>query len=459
MKTLFWALIGLCLCAGMARPQYVDESLDVGGRAVGSLAYNSSAGVVYGCSQETYYFFAISCDSHKVISRIYRDMPMYIAYASRVNKVYFTQRTDDIDSVIVVDGTAHRYLKGIPLLWATVPVYDSVSNRLYVSCDGENEVGVIDCATDSVIARIHVGSGPVWMDLNAQGRKLYTRNDDGESVSIIDLETNTVIRTIRLGGVPSAGCFSAAVNKYYCGINGIVVVDGAGDTVVARVDLPLGCAVNSMVAVGSVVLAGLSVGNQGWVYAVDAVSDTVVSTLRVGREALSLVSSQRSGLVYVADAVDDDLYVITPDGSRVLAIVPMARDPFALQPVAPLSQIYVGHLGSSQVYIVRDSLTGVSEPAVCPYGPLPTFAATPNPFSSVTTIRCVARHAASAEVHIVSSDGRLLRRLVSSGEPSGAPTTYVWDGRDESGKRVPGGVYIAVFEGQTDGHVKLTKSE
>jgi YVTN family beta-propeller protein len=454
-------MTGLLVCLALAaagRAQEVIDSIDVGGAIVGSLAYNQTARVVYGASEESYYFFAISCDSHKVVSRIYRRMPMYIAYAPRVNKAYFTQRTQDIDSVIVVDGTTHQYLRGIPLLWATVPLYDSASNRLYVSCDEENEVGVIDCATDSVIARIHVGQGPVWMDLNSQGRRLYVRNWDGESVSIIDLQTLQVIRTIPVGNVPEAGCYDAAMNKDYCAIgSAVVVIDGAGDTLLTHIDLPLGCSVKSFVAAGALAMAGVTLNNDAWLYVVDCATDTVLNALRVGREPHGLVYSPASGLVYSASSLDDNLYVIAADGSRILTTVSVTGYPFALQPVGDRNHLYVGHLDSRKVYVVKDSVTGVAEPVGAAISQPPLIVVGPNPFAGATTIRCGVRLALDAGICIFSQDGRQVRRLVPDLTPPGSPMTFAWNGKDELGKRVPKGVYLAVVAGQAGVRAKLVK--
>jgi YVTN family beta-propeller protein len=457
-----FVVLSLCLAAAAGRvaAQWVEDSIDVGGAWVGSLAYSPAARVVYGRSQESYYFFAISCDSSKVISRIYRQMPMYIAYSTAQNKAYFTQRTGDMDSVIVVDGRTHQYLKGIPLLWATVPVYDSVGDRLYVSCDGENEVGVIGCATDSVIAHIRVGQGPVWMNINSQGRKLYVQNSDGESVSIIDLRTNQVIRTVAVGGVPTAGCFHSAVGKYFCsGTSEIVVISGASDSIVARVPLPWCTDINCMTPVGTnnLVMVGTTLNNSGTVYVLDGRGDSVLSALSVGRAPMRLIHSPASGLVYSASSHDNNLNVIAADGSRVLTTVPTASYPFALQPVPYRNRLYVGHLGSRMVYVIHDSLSGVSEPGFAAIGQSPLVRVRPNPFTKTASIECGARLAPGAGMCIFSQDGRQVRRLAPDLTLPGSSATFTWDGEDELGRFAPKGVYLAVVQGQAGIRAKFVK--
>jgi YVTN family beta-propeller protein len=453
------ALLLGCLFVATGKAQYVEDSIDVGGAWVGSLAYNPAARVIYGASQSSYYFFAISCDSHKVISSIYRQMPMYIAYDSIDGKAYFTQRTQDIDSVIVVDGVTHRYLKGIPLLWATVPVWDAVSDRLYVSCADENEVGVIDCATDSVIGRIRVGQGPIRMDMNSQGRKLYVRNGMGESVSIIDMQTNQLIRTIPLGNVPTAGCFCLSTGKYYCGADGIYVIDGAGDTVVAHIPLHVGTAVLAMAAVEahSLVMACGYTGQGDSVFVIDALSDTVVRALPASRQPRALLWSSTTDLVYCARGSCDSVSVIRGDGSRVAEVIPVGLGPFALTLAPELGRVYLGHLGSDFVYVLRDTVTGVAEPAAAAISLSSLIVASPNPFTRTVAIRCGVRLAPGAGIYVFSQDGRQVRRLAPNLTLPGSPTTSAWDGKDEYGRCVPRGVYLAVVEGQAGVRAKLVK--
>jgi YVTN family beta-propeller protein len=455
-------LAAACLLIATARGQpFVEDSIDVGGAWVGSLAYSPAARVVYGRSQESYYFFAISCDSSKVISRIYRQMPMYIAYSTAQNKAYFTQRTGDMDSVIVVDGRTHQYLKGIPLLWATVPVYDSVSDRLYVSCDGENEVGVIDCATDSVIAHIRVGRGPVWMNINSQGRKLYVQNSDGESVSIIDLQTNQVIRTIPVGNVPGSGCYSATAGKYCCGTVGeIWAIDGAGDTVVARI--PLRAATAAVLAMTSVeshalVMACGYTGHGDSVFVIDALRDSVVRALPTDRGPDVLLWSRATDLVYCSRGSCDSVSVIRGDGTRVVEAIPVGHDPFVLAVAPELGRVYLGHLGSEYVYVIRDTVSGVSEPDLAAIGQSPLVRVRPNPFTKAASIECCARLAPGAGMCIFSQDGRQVRRLAPDLTLPGASATFTWDGEDELGRRAPKGVYLAVVQGQAGTRAKFVK--
>jgi hypothetical protein len=65
----------------------------------------------------------------------------------------------------------------------------------------------------------------------------------------------------------------------------------------------------------------------------------------------------------------------------------------------------------------------------------------PNPFSLETQIGFELPQAGEAELAIYSPDGRLMRRLVIGQRPAGHHTVR-WDGLDDTGRQVPGGVYF-----------------
>ena len=60
-------------------------------------------------------------------------------------------------------------------------------------------------------------------------------------------------------------------------------------------------------------------------------------------------------------------------------------------------------------------------------------------------IRCRFPAACSSTLEIFDAAGSRVRRLASGGQPAGA-RTYGWDGRDDGGRRVPAGIYLARLE-------------
>jgi YVTN family beta-propeller protein len=447
-------LLGLAASAGRSQP-YVEDSINVFNTWVGSLCYNSASDVIYAAS-ENGVVFAISCSQNQLISMIFVDGRAFrLTYSATSNKAYASVFNDYIDSVLVIDGAAHERLKMIPLLWATELVWDSVDNRVWVSCQGTNEVACIDCATDSVIARVAVGDCPLKLYVNTRHRKLYVLNNDGESVSIVSLVNGQVIRTIPLGNVPDAGCYSVSADKFYCGAGCVVsVVDGSNDSVTGYIQIPLGSSATTMAEVpaAGLMMLGIYGGGNSAVYSVNTNTDSIVSRVNVGREASSLLWCPESRLVYCAGTVTDDVSAIADDGSRVETTLGVGDAPFVLAYSTTSARLYVGHLNSRKVYVIRDSAPGITGPAA----PLRARRGRLRVAPMLTRTGSVHIHAASPieAVAVLSLDGRLVRELRPKPDDDGV--TAVWDGKDALGRRVPSGVYV-VSSPVTGDHATVIK--
>ena len=70
----------------------------------------------------------------------------------------------------------------------------------------------------------------------------------------------------------------------------------------------------------------------------------------------------------------------------------------------------------------------------------------PNPFNPETTIQFSLPSSEVVELRIYNSLGQLVRTLASGAKHSAGVHTYLWDGRDNFGLAVSGGVYLIRFE-------------
>ena len=66
----------------------------------------------------------------------------------------------------------------------------------------------------------------------------------------------------------------------------------------------------------------------------------------------------------------------------------------------------------------------------------------PNPFNPSTRLRYELVRPGRVEIDILDAAGRRLRRLLATSLPAG-PGFVTWDGRDEAGRSLPSGVYLA----------------
>lgn len=72
----------------------------------------------------------------------------------------------------------------------------------------------------------------------------------------------------------------------------------------------------------------------------------------------------------------------------------------------------------------------------------------PNPFNPITTIRFYLPVSVSGSVEIFNLKGQRIKTFVEGVLESGIHQ-YVWDGTDDTGKKVSSGVYIAVMKSKT----------
>src|SRR5205085_326447 len=71
--------------------------------------------------------------------------------------------------------------------------------------------------------------------------------------------------------------------------------------------------------------------------------------------------------------------------------------------------------------------------------------ATPSLFARATSFRLVAPQAGAQSLVVYDLQGRAVRHLWSSGQGVTGERRVSWDGRDDSGRRLPSGRYVAAW--------------
>ena len=105
---------------------------------------------------------------------------------------------------------------------------------------------------------------------------------------------------------------------------------------------------------------------------------------------------------------------------------------------------------SAQMYMGNGT---VCEPNPCPtsgvgdagLAMITTLRAAPNPFTGSTTLRLSGPPAISARVLVFDAAGRLVR-TAWEGSLDGREVTIIWDGKDQSGRETPAGIYLLRVE-------------
>ncbi len=75
--------------------------------------------------------------------------------------------------------------------------------RLYVVCEGTDEVVELDPVAGVVLRRVRVGRHPKGISLSANGRFLYVANSWSDTVSVMSAEPLKMLREIPVGFEPN----------------------------------------------------------------------------------------------------------------------------------------------------------------------------------------------------------------------------------------------------------------
>jgi hypothetical protein len=76
----------------------------------------------------------------------------------------------------------------------------------------------------------------------------------------------------------------------------------------------------------------------------------------------------------------------------------------------------------------------------------------PNPFNPTTTLRWSLLDTGRTRLALFDARGRRLRTLVDEEQAGPGWYTTIWDGRDDRGTALPGGVYFARLEAPSATH-------
>jgi len=212
---------------------------------------------------------------------------------------------------------------------------------------------------------------------------------------------------------------------------------------------------------GHVTYSGhLGVGQDGSVYLADG--STVVRLsggegLEIGRSA-PLVSGStlnprfvigQDGTLYVGNggSADGRVYALTPELSELwsVAVPGLTRGGPAMGRFGTLV------VAGSDFTLKAFRSDASSSPGGAPAADL-ALRAWPNPFNPKTSVRVDFPTDGHADLSVYAADGRRLAVLFSGTVRAGA-REFVWDGRDDSGRALPSGVYSLklAMEGRREG--------
>jgi len=170
-----------------------------------------------------------------------------------------------------------------------------------------------------------------------------------------------------------------------------------------------------------------------------------------------LLWSSETDLAYCAN-YDGYVTVIAGYGSIESKVIPVGHSPFAFAYSTLCNRLYVGHLNNHRVFVIRDTVTGIDEPAHEPRPTAVAFSAHPTVFRGRVRMFSNATEARNAALNVHSLSGALVAQLAPVVSRRGQ-VEYVWDGRDRQGREVMPGVYMLHIAGSETEQVKVVKMQ
>src|SRR5260370_32385663 len=172
---------------------------------------------VYASATGTNELAVIDDQTLQIVARVPAgDYPDGIAYASKEGKIYVSDLHGKTDTVI--DAKTNQRLTTIQLGGgAGNSQYDSVSDRIYVTVDGRNELAEIDPHSDQIAGRYPLTGcrGSHGLLIDSEHRLAFAACGGKAKLSLFDLDTTTAIRMYSCGSSPDDLAFDKDFGRLY----------------------------------------------------------------------------------------------------------------------------------------------------------------------------------------------------------------------------------------------------
>jgi len=280
------------------------------------------------------------------------DQPQCVVFSLMAGTVYAAGRYDDC--VIALDACRMTRIAKIKAHGSRV--YDIVTNctgsRLYCADYDSNQVLVVDCATNRMLASVPVGQGPGALGYNSTDDKVYCGSYQPPTVSIIDCRTNQVVNTVSVAQYPDCFCYNWIGNKVYCGCfsgRSIAVIDGATNQLIKTIPVngtPTQMCFNPRR--NKLYAAGY---NSDYVIVIDAAADSVIGMVPVGIWPIAVGYNPIDDKVYCGADFRTG-YVIDCASDRVVATLEVGQYPRAIRHSLATNRVYFGSEDDDEVTVV-----------------------------------------------------------------------------------------------------------
>ncbi|WP_080843942.1 YVTN family beta-propeller repeat protein [Cytobacillus gottheilii] len=237
--------------------------------------------------------------------------------------------------------------------------------QVFVTNRADNNVSVIDPASDKVIKTISVGHQPHGVAFSPDGKKAYVANRSSSSLSIIDTNTLEVSNTITVPSTPTA--MVVVDNKIYLTTQlALVTIDINTDTVINQIPLsdPYGLSVNPKKT--KLYVAQRSANT---VSVIDIVNNTLEATVAVGISPHATEVSPDGTRVYTVNASSSSVSVIDTSSNTVIDTISVGSSPYVVGLSKDGKYVYTVNYGSHNMSVIDTATHTVVEAIDVSSGP------------------------------------------------------------------------------------------
>lgn len=268
---------------------------------------------------------------------------------------YVTNSQDD--NISVIDTATDNVITSIPvgrIPWGVA--INPTGTRVYITIMGEDNVTVIDGTTNTAIGNIPVGSTPWAVAINPTGTRVYVGNYGSNSVSVIDTSTDTVVDNIPVGTNPQGLAVNPAGTRLYVAnshSDDVSVIDLSTNTVIGTIPVftqPEGIVVNPTGT--RVYVANTLTPHVVSVIDITADIDTVIDNIGVTGLPTGVAINPAGTRVYVASWNSNVVSVIDTATSTVIDTVHVGDLPEGLAVNPAGTRVYVTNFNSSNVTVI-----------------------------------------------------------------------------------------------------------
>ena len=286
-----------------------------------------------------------------------------------------------VDAVSVVDVASNTVVAEIPVGDGPVGIALSPDgSRAYVADFISDQVTVIATSVNMVVGTIPVGDQPLYVAVSPDGTRGYVANSAGASVSVFDLATNSVVATVPVERdwipghleVSPDGAKVYATNRLAAPPpdprNGIVVIDAAALMVedYIPVDAEDPTAIDFTAAGDRAYIGHLLPSSAPRISILETATNVVTSFLLPGtRHLREIVLSRDETVLYVAANFDpnvstDVVLVVDADNpSAITATIPVGDGPNGIALIPNGLRLLVANELSDEVSMIATSTNSV----------------------------------------------------------------------------------------------------